>query len=122
MRTVNFNIFRLSSYTLSPGMLLLLGTPTEPYFHDTPSTMMSHFPEPFRFPENFIPSKWILILEKAKCKWGNKSDEYGGFPVQHQIFFAMHLNRECFVNWGIVVMDEEVTGPEIKPCSTHRFM
>jgi hypothetical protein len=75
IRAVNFNVFSLSSYALSSARLLLLETLIESFFHNTASVLMSHFPEPVRIPENFVPSKWTLILEKAKCKWGNKSDE-----------------------------------------------
>jgi hypothetical protein len=56
---------------------------------------MSHFPEPVRFPENFVPSKWILILERAKCNGRNKSDELGGLPFQHQIFFAINPDESA---------------------------
>ena len=65
MRTVNFNIFLLSSYALSHGMLLLLGTITEPFFHNTPSAMMSHFPEPVLFPEKFCPFKMDFNFGKS---------------------------------------------------------
>lgn len=75
IREVNFNVLPLRSYTLSPAMLLTLETLTEPFFHNTSSALMSHFSEPVRFPEKFVPSKWTLILERAKCNWGNKSDE-----------------------------------------------
>jgi len=111
----NFNIFPLSSYTLSPAVLLLLETLIEPFFHNTSSVLTSYFLEPVRFPENFVPSKWTLILERAKCNWGKKSSELGGLPFQHQIFFAVNL-----VKWSIV-MGEKVFGQEFTPCSMHRF-
>jgi hypothetical protein len=53
IREVNFNVFLLSSYKLSHATLLLLETLAEPFFHNTSSPLMSHFPEPVRFPEKF---------------------------------------------------------------------
>jgi hypothetical protein len=64
IRAANFNVFPLSSYTLTPAMLLLLETLTEPFFHNTSSNLMSYFPEPLRFPENVASSKWTLSLER----------------------------------------------------------
>jgi hypothetical protein len=84
-------------------MLLLLETLIAPFFHNTTSVLTSYFLEPVRFPENFVPSKWTLILERAKCNWGNKSGESGGLPLQHQIF-AVDLVKER------ILMDEKVFG------------
>jgi len=114
-----FEVLPLSSYVLSPTLLLLetfLGILLWNCFQCHCHVFLDVF--------NVLKSKADFIYGNSQKSFRAKSSgEQGGCSIPVINFWTRNcFDRECLVSWSIVMVENPIIGPKFRPFSTYSFM